>query len=50
MLGPLAQEVFEAQGAEPLAAAEALRQIGVLYEIEATIREDKLSGEAKRLH
>jgi transposase len=41
---------FEAQGAEPQDAAEALRQIGVLYDIEVAIREDKLSGEAKRLH
>ena len=41
---------FEAQSAEPQDAAEALRQIGVLYDIEAMIREDKLSGEAKRLH
>ena len=35
---------FEAQGAEPQDAAEALRQIGVLYDIEAAIREDKLSA------
>jgi transposase len=41
---------FEAQDAEPQDAAEALRQIGVLYDIEAEIREDKLTGEAKRLH
>jgi len=41
---------FEAQDAEPQAAAEALRQIGVLYDIEAAIRADKLSGESKRLH
>ncbi len=41
---------FEAQGAEPQAAAEALRQIGVLYDIEREIRERKLKGENKRLH
>jgi hypothetical protein len=41
---------FEAQGAEPQAAAEALRQIGALYQIEDDIRQRKLSGEAKRLH
>jgi transposase len=41
---------FEAQGAEPQAATEALRQIGALYEIEEAIREAKLSGEAKRKH
>jgi transposase len=41
---------FEAQGAEPQAAAEALRQIGKLYEIEREIRERKLKGENKRLH
>jgi transposase len=44
------REFFEAQGAEPQAAAEALRQIGVLYDIEREIRERKLSGENKRLH
>ena len=41
---------FEAQGAEPQAAAEALRQIGKLYEIEREIRERNLKGENKRLH
>ena len=41
---------FEAQGAEPQAAAEALRQIGVLYDIEREMRERKLEGENKRLH
>ena len=41
---------FEAQKAEPEAAAEALRQIGALYEIEEEIRQAKLSGEAKQVH
>ena len=41
---------FESQDAEPADAAEALRQIGVLYEIEEAIRDKRLSGEAKRLH
>ena len=41
---------FEARGAEPQAAAEALRRIGVLYDIEREIRERKLEGEIKRLH
>jgi len=41
---------FEAQDAEPQLAAEALRQIGALYEIEDEIRQAKLTGEAKRLH
>lgn len=41
---------FEAQDAEPQAAAEALRQIGALYEIEEDIRNAKLSGENKRVH
>ena len=41
---------FEAQGAEPQAAAEALRQIGKLYELEREIRERNLEGENKRLH
>jgi len=44
------REFFEAKGAEPQAAAEALRQIGAIYEIEREIRERKLSGENKRLH
>lgn len=41
---------FEAQDAEPQAAAEALRQIGALYEIEEQIDQARLTGEAKRLH
>jgi len=41
---------FEAQDAEPQLAAEALRRIGALYEIEEEIRQKKLSGENKRLH
>ena len=41
---------FEAQGAEPQAAAEALRQIGKLYDIEREIRKRNLKGENKRLH
>lgn len=41
---------FEAQGAEPHAAAEALRQIGKLYDIEREIRKRNLKGENKRLH
>lgn len=41
---------FEAQGAEPQAAAEALRQIGALYDIEREIRKRNLKGENKRLH
>jgi len=44
------REFFEAQDAEPQAAAQALRQIGALYEIEEDIRRTKLSGENKRLH
>jgi len=41
---------FEAQGAEPQAAAQALRQIGELYDIEREIRRRDLKGENKRLH
>ena len=41
---------FKAQGAEPEQAAEALKRIGELYEIEADIRKAKMNGEAKRLH
>ena len=41
---------FEAKGAEPQAAAEALRRIGELYEVEREIRERRLKGENKRRH
>jgi transposase len=41
---------FEAQGAEPQASAEALRQIGALYKVEEAIREAGLKTEAKRVH
>jgi transposase len=41
---------FEAQGAEPKGAQEALRQIGALYRIEDEIGQAQLSGEAKRVH
>ena len=41
---------FEAQLAEPQLAAEALRRIGALYEIEDEIRNTKLAGENKRRH
>jgi len=41
---------FDALGAEPQAAGEAMRQIAVLYEIEEEIGRAKLGGEAKRLH
>ncbi len=41
---------FDAQGAEPQAAGEAMRQIAALYKIEEQVRERKLTGEAKRMH
>lgn len=41
---------FDAQNTEPRVAAEALRQIAALYEIEEHIRDHKLKGEAKHLH
>lgn len=41
---------FNALKAEPQAADEALRLIGQVYEVEAEIRERKLTGEAKGLH
>ena len=44
------REFYEAQAADPAGCGEALRQIGVLYEIESQIRERKLAGESKRLH
>jgi|APGre2960657505_1045072.scaffolds.fasta_scaffold09555_3 transposase len=39
---------YEAQDVEPERAAEALEMIGALYAIEARIRDQTLSGEAKR--
>lgn len=44
------REFFEAQGAEPQLAAEALRQIGALYEIEEEIRTAGMSDDDKRLY
>jgi transposase len=44
------REFFEAQGAEPQLAQEALRQIGTLYKVEEDIRAKGLKGEAKRMH
>jgi transposase len=41
---------FEAQGAEPQAAAQALRQIGELYDVEREIGKRQLRGENKRQH
>ena len=41
---------FDAQDVEPARAAEALDMIGALYQVEETIREKKLSGDAKRHH
>jgi transposase len=41
---------FEALSAEPQAADCALKMIGLVYEVEAVIREKSLSGERKRLH
>jgi transposase len=41
---------FKAQGIEPEHAAQALKQIGEIYKVEADIRKDKMTGEAKRLH
>lgn len=41
---------FEALNAEPQAADQALKMIGLVYEVEADIREKSLSGENKRLH
>ena len=38
---------FEAQDAEPQAAAQALDLIGALYELEARVREDKLAAARK---
>lgn len=44
------REIFEAQGADPPGAHEALQRIAALYKIEEDIQAQKLVGEAKRLH
>ena len=41
---------FEALNAEPQAADQALKMIGLVYEVEAVIGHKGLSGESKRLH
>jgi len=41
------RKFFEAQNADPVAAAQALDQIGAIYAVEAQIRELKLIGEQK---
>lgn len=42
------REFINAEAAEPERAAKALETIGALYAVEATIREAKLKGEARR--
>jgi len=42
------RQFFEAQDAEPQAAAHALERIGALYAVEQHIRDQRLSGEKKR--
>jgi len=42
------RKFFEAQGAEPQSAGEALDQIGALYAVEAHIRDKRLVGVKKR--
>jgi len=42
------RKFFEAQDANPAAAAQALDQIGAIYAIEAHIRDHELTGEQKR--
>ena len=44
------RELFEAEAADPEGAREGLRRIAVLYDIEEQIRDQRLTGEAKRLH
>ena len=44
------RKVFEAQDIEPGPAGEALEAIGALYAVEATIREQVLTGPAKRAY
>ena len=42
------REFIDAEAAEPAVASEALAHIGALYAVEARIRDQKLTGEAKR--
>ena len=44
------RKIFEAQDVEPGPAAQALEAIGALYAVEADIREQGLTGPAKRAH
>ncbi len=44
------REIFEAEAADPEGVREGLRRIGTLYDIEEEIRNQKLTGETKRLH
>ncbi len=44
------REMFEAETSDPEGVREGLRRIGALYAIEEDIRDQKLAGEAKRLH
>lgn len=44
------REFFEAQRYDPAGCGEALRMIAALYDVEATIKERKLTGERRHLH
>jgi transposase len=44
------REIFEAEASAPESVREGLRRIGALYAIEDQIRDQKLTGETKRLH
>ncbi|MGH8268745.1 MAG: IS66 family transposase, partial [Steroidobacteraceae bacterium] len=44
------RELFEAEASEPQGVREGLLRIAALYDIEEEIRDQKLTGEAKRLH
>ena len=44
------RKVYEAQDVEPGPAGQALESIGALYAVEAQIREQRLTGAAKRAH
>ena len=44
------RKVFEAQDIEPGPAGQALEAIGALYTVEAAIREQALTGQAKRAY
>ncbi|MGH9653128.1 MAG: IS66 family transposase, partial [Bryobacteraceae bacterium] len=44
------REIFEAESSDPEGVREGLRRVAALYALEEEIRDQKLTGEAKRVH